>query len=282
MSETSQLTTLSSDTSSSLGRSSAAPLIHIHHLDKLFGTRSGETVHALSDVSLDIANHEFISVVGPSGCGKTTLLRILAGLDIASSGVATIEGQSLAGPRGDVGVVFQQATLLPWNNVLANVLLPLHLKGDRSEASERRAQKLLGFMGLGDFAQKYPFELSGGMQQRVAICRALMRDPKILLMDEPFGALDAMTREMLNMELMRVWSEERKTVVFITHSIPEAVLLADRVVVMSPRPGRISAIVPVDIPRPRSLRTMGLPRFGELCDEIRGMFGADHHAMVTL
>jgi NitT/TauT family transport system ATP-binding protein len=260
----------------------AAPLIRISHLEKLFATRSGETVHALSDVSLEVADHEFISVVGPSGCGKTTLLRILAGLDVASSGSASISGQPLAGPRHDVGVVFQQATLLPWNNVLANVLLPLHLKGDKSEQSTQRARKLLSFMGLGDFAQKYPFELSGGMQQRVSICRALMRDPKILLMDEPFGALDAMTREMLNMELMRVWSEERKTVVFITHSIPEAVLLGDRVVVMSPRPGRISAVVPIDIPRPRSLRTMGLPRFGELCDQIRTMFGTEHHSAVSL
>jgi NitT/TauT family transport system ATP-binding protein len=260
----------------------AAPLIAIKNLQKLFSTRSGETVHALSNIDLDVADHEFISVVGPSGCGKTTLLRILAGLDVASGGTTTVAGEPLAGPRPDVGVVFQQATLLPWNNVLSNVLLPLQLKGDRSQASIARATKLLAFMGLGDFAQKYPFELSGGMQQRVAICRALMRDPRILLMDEPFGALDAMTREMLNMELMRVWSEEKKTVIFITHSIPEAVLLGDRVVVMSPRPGRITAIVPVDIPRPRSLRTMGQPRFGELCDQIRAMFGAETHAVTAL
>ena len=260
----------------------APSMISIRGLQKIFATRSGENVQALSNIDLEIADHEFISVVGPSGCGKTTLLRILAGLDIASAGVASVDGEPLSGPRADVGVVFQQATLLPWNDVLNNVLLPLQLRGDRSQASVDRAKKLLSFMGLGDFAKKYPFELSGGMQQRVAICRALMRDPRILLMDEPFGALDAMTREMLNMELMRVWSDERKTVVFITHSIPEAVLLGDRVVVMSPRPGRISAIIPVDIERPRSLRTMGLPRFGAICDEIRSMFGAEHNSIAAL
>lgn len=266
----------------SQARDPSPALISIRALQKVFATRSGERVQALSNIDLDIAQNEFISVVGPSGCGKTTLLRILAGLDVASGGAALVENVPLSGPRADVGVVFQQATLLPWNNVLSNVLLPVQLRGDKSEASAARALKLLAFMGLGDFAQKYPFELSGGMQQRVAICRALMRDPKILLMDEPFGALDAMTREMLNMELMRVWSEERKTVVFITHSIPEAVLLGDRVVVMSPRPGRISAIVPVDIPRPRNLRTMGQPRFGEICDQIRAMFGAESHAVTAL
>ena len=173
-------------------------------------------------------------------------------------------------------------TLLPWNTVLSNVLLPAQLKNDKSEATVKRAEALLTFMGLMDFAQKYPFELSGGMQQRVAICRALMRDPRILLMDEPFGALDAMTREAMNMELMRVWSEERKTVIFITHSIPEAVLLGDRVVVMSPRPGRISEIIDVDIGRPRSLRSMATPQFGELCDHIRMIFGAQSMTATSL
>jgi NitT/TauT family transport system ATP-binding protein len=259
-----------------------ASLIEIRGLQKRFRTRSGETVHALSDIDLDVGQNEFLSVVGPSGCGKTTLLRILAGLEQATGGSALVSGDSLTGPRPDVAVVFQQATLLPWNNVLDNVLLPVQLRGDRSAASRDRAMALLAFMGLGDFAQKYPFELSGGMQQRVSICRALMRDPKILLMDEPFGALDAMTREMLNMELMRLWSEEKKTVVFITHSIPEAVLLGDRVIVMSPRPGRISAILPVDIPRPRSLKTMALPRFGQICDEIRTLFGAELHSEIAL
>jgi NitT/TauT family transport system ATP-binding protein len=257
-------------------------MIHIAGLEKWFKTRSGETVNALTNVSLDIRENEFISVVGPSGCGKTTLLRILAGLENASSGVIQCDGAQISGPRPDVGVVFQQATLLPWNTVLTNVLLPAHLKNDRSEASVKRAEGLLAFMGLKDFAQKYPFELSGGMQQRVSICRALMREPRILLMDEPFGALDAMTREAMNMELMRVWSEERKTVVFITHSIPEAVLLGDRVVVMSPRPGRISEIIDIDVARPRSLQTMATPKFGEICNHIRTIFGAQSLTATSL
>jgi NitT/TauT family transport system ATP-binding protein len=253
----------------------AAPLIRITGVEKRFTTRSGEVVTALSNVNLDIQNNEFISVVGPSGCGKTTLLRILAGLEQASAGTVDSGGERVTKPRPDAGVVFQQAVLLPWNTVLANVMLPAQLKNDASPATVKRAERLLEFMGLKDFARKYPFELSGGMQQRVSICRALMRDPKILLMDEPFGALDAMTREAMNIELMRVWSEERKTVLFITHSIPEAVLLGDRVVVMSPRPGRIAEIVRVDIDRPRDLKTMGTPRFGELCDHIRTIFGAE-------
>jgi NitT/TauT family transport system ATP-binding protein len=257
-------------------------MIHIAGLEKRFMTHSGETVNALANVNLDIRENEFISVVGPSGCGKTTLLRILAGLQSASSGVIQCDGVQISGPRSDVGVVFQQATLLPWNTVLTNVLLPAQLKNDKSDATVKRAEGLLAFMGLKDFAQKYPFELSGGMQQRVAICRALMREPRILLMDEPFGALDAMTREAMNMELMRVWSEERKTVIFITHSIPEAVLLGDRVVVMSPRPGRISEIIDVDVGRPRSLRTMATPRFGELCDRIRTIFGAQSLTATSL
>jgi NitT/TauT family transport system ATP-binding protein len=269
---------------SSISASAAAApaMIHIAGLEKRFMTRSGEAVNALTNVNLDIRENEFVSVVGPSGCGKTTLLRILAGLEVASSGAIQCDGVQISGPRPDVGVVFQQATLLPWNTVLSNVLLPAQLKHDKSEATVRRAEGLLAFMGLKDFGQKYPFELSGGMQQRVAICRALMRDPRILLMDEPFGALDAMTREAMNMELMRVWSEERKTVIFITHSIPEAVLLGDRVVVMSPRPGRISEIIDVDVGRPRTLQTMATPRFGELCDRIRTIFGAQSMTATSL
>jgi NitT/TauT family transport system ATP-binding protein len=250
-------------------------LIRIENVEKRFTTHSSEVVSALANVNLDIKENEFVSVVGPSGCGKTTLLRILAGLASVTSGVVNFDGDILRGPRPDVGIVFQQALLLPWNTVLDNVLLSPHLQKDRSEASRQRAERWLAFMGLADFTNKYPFELSGGMQQRVAICRALMREPKVLLMDEPFGALDAMTREALNVELMRVCSEEKKTVLFITHSIPEAVLLGDRVVVMSPRPGRISEIIEVDIERPRSLKTMADRRFGETCDRIRTIFGSE-------
>lgn len=250
-------------------------LIRIENVEKQFASRSGEGVTALARVNLEIKENEFVSVVGPSGCGKTTLLRILAGLSSVSSGSVAFDGELLRGPRSDVGVVFQQALLLPWNTVMDNVLLSPHLKKDHSEATRRKAEGLLAFMGLADFSKKYPFELSGGMQQRVAICRALMREPKVLLMDEPFGALDAMTREALNVELMRVCSETRKTVLFITHSIPEAVLLGDRVVVMSPRPGRISEVIDVDIARPRSLQTMATKRFGEICNHIRTIFGSE-------
>jgi NitT/TauT family transport system ATP-binding protein len=250
------------------------PLIEICELEKRFRTRTGGEVHALSSINISIADREFVSVVGPSGCGKTTLLRILAGLEPHTSGTFSVDGREVRGPREDVAIVFQQAILLPWNTVLRNVLLPADLRGDKSEKTTRRAHDLLSFVGLDGFADKYPFELSGGMQQRVSICRALMRDPKILLMDEPFGALDAMTREFMNVELMRIWAEEQKTVVFITHSIPEAVFLGDRVVVMSPRPGRVSAILDVDIPRPRSIKTLATPTFGSTCDRIRSYFGA--------
>jgi NitT/TauT family transport system ATP-binding protein len=268
--------------SSGSALTSKPALILMAGVPNRFATRSGETVTALSNVNLDIRENEFISVVGPSGCGKTTLLRILAGLEQASSGTVHSGGELVTEPRPDAGVVFQQPLLLPWNTVLTNVMLSAHLKNDKSAATVKRAEHLLAFMGLKDFSQKYPFELSGGMQQRVSICRALMREPNVLLMDEPFGALDAMTREAMNMELMRVWSEERKTVIFITHSIPEAVLLGDRVVVMSPRPGRISEIVDVNIDRPRNLQTMGSARFGELCDHIRSIFGAASPTMASL
>ncbi|MDI4231775.1 ABC transporter ATP-binding protein [Bradyrhizobium sp. Arg237L] len=257
-------------------------LITIKDVEKKFLTHSSDVVTALAKVNLDIKENEFVSVVGPSGCGKTTLLRILAGLSSVTSGEVRFDGDRLRGPRSDAGIVFQQALLLPWNTVLDNVLLSPHLKNDRSEKTQRRAEELLTFMGLADFARKYPFELSGGMQQRVAICRALMREPKVLLMDEPFGALDAMTRESLNVELMRVCSEEKKTVLFITHSIPEAVLLGDRVVVMSPRPGRISEIIDVDIARPRSLKTMANKRFGDICDQIRTIFGSEAPMVTSL
>ena len=250
-------------------------LIDIASLDKRFSSRSGEGVVALSSVNLSVAEGEFISVVGPSGCGKTTLLRILAGLEAPTGGKATIAGKPIHGPRDDVSVVFQAATLLPWYNVLENVLLPARLKGDVSAETTARAHDLLKLVELSDFGRKYPFELSGGMQQRVAICRALIRNPKILLMDEPFGALDAMTRETMNVELMRWCSGEKKTVLFITHSIPEAVLLGDRVVVMSPRPGRISSILDVDFRRPRDLKTLALPQFGALCDQVRTVFGSE-------
>jgi NitT/TauT family transport system ATP-binding protein len=262
---------------------SGKELIEITNVEKRFSARAGGIVHALSDINLNIRDREFVSVVGPSGCGKTTLLRILAGLERASHGAVHLAGRPIVAPRDDAAVVFQQAVLLPWSTVLDNVLLPVSLKGRISPESREKARQLLAFPhGTAGFRTEISIRTVCGMQQRVSICRALMRDPKLLLMDEPFGALDAMTRETMNVELMRVWSEQSMTVFFITHSIPEAVLLGDRVVVMSPRPGRISEIVNVDLPRPRDLRTMAQPRFGELCDHIRNLFGAETNVVSSL
>jgi NitT/TauT family transport system ATP-binding protein len=250
-------------------------LIDVSNVEKVYKTRQGEPVHALTGLHLSMRRGEFVSVVGPSGCGKSTLMRLLAGLDVQTSGSVTISGKPVRGPRPDVGVVFQQATLLPWRTVLENVLVPAMLRNlDRTH----RARELLDLVSLSGFSEKYPFELSGGMQQRVAICRALVCNPDILLMDEPFGALDAITREQLNVELARLHAEQQKTVVFITHSIPEAVFLGDRVVVMSARPGRISEVLEVDIPRPRTLETMQLPHFSAMCAKLRYSFAADSSA----
>jgi NitT/TauT family transport system ATP-binding protein len=194
-----------------------------------------------------------VTLVGRSGCGKSTLLRIVAGLLEPTSGSVTIDGAPVTAPRRDVSVMFQRPALLPWRNVIDNVLLPVEIHRLDRRAYRRRAHDLLELVGLDAFATRRPWELSGGMQQRVALCRALVAEPRILLMDEPFAALDALTREELGLELQRIWSEHRATILFVTHSIEEAVLLADRVVVMSARPGRIRRIVPVDLPRPRSL-----------------------------
>jgi NitT/TauT family transport system ATP-binding protein len=241
-------------------------LIKISGLEKRYFARQGGAVNALEGVTLDIAKGELISIVGPSGCGKSSLMRLIAGLEAPTSGSVTVGGTPVKGTRNDIGIVFQQATLLPWQTVLDNVLLPA--RAQRIDCRER-ALHLLELVGLRDFANRYPFELSGGMQQRAAICRALVCNPKVLLMDEPFGALDAMTREQMNVELLRIQSEERNTIVFITHSIPEAVFLGDRVVVMTPRPGRIERIIDIDLPKPRNMATMGAARFGVLTSEIR-------------
>ncbi|MBP7064362.1 MAG: ABC transporter ATP-binding protein [Ferrovibrio sp.] len=255
---------------------SGGPLVRMRGLGKQYRTRAGEPVNALSNVDLDIGRSEFLTVVGPSGCGKTTLMRILAGLEDHTSGALLIDGVQAAGPRPDVSMVFQQATLLPWRTVMQNVLLPRQLRKTMRADTEQQARDLLGMAGLHGFENKYPFELSGGMQQRVSICRALLCNPKILLMDEPFGALDAMTRETMNVELLKIWQRQQATAVFITHSIPEAVFLGDRVLVMTPRPGRIARIIDVPLPRPRSRQTMMDPAFGRICEEIRALF--DEHA----
>jgi NitT/TauT family transport system ATP-binding protein len=251
------------------------PAITVSNINKTFLTIRGERIQALKDISLSIREKEFVAIVGPSGCGKSTLLRVLAGLVPASSGSALLNGMPITKPRPDIGIVFQNAVLLPWRTILQNVLLPSEVQGVPDGISRPRAKELLKMVGLADFETKYPMELSGGMQQRAAITRALVSDPRILLMDEPFGALDAMTREQMNLELQRIWLESEKTVILITHSIPEAVFLADRVVVMSPRPGRIARIVDIDLPRPRTMDVMGEPEFGRLTSEIRQLLYGD-------
>lgn len=250
----------------------AAELIEIRGLNKVFFTRGGDEVQALSGINLSIPEGEFISVVGPSGCGKTTLLRVLAGLIPRSDGSVNLAGHLVTAPSREVGIVFQSPILLPWRTVLQNVMLPVQILKLNPKTYAPRARKLLDMVGLSDFADKLPMELSGGMQQRAAIARALVHDPRILLMDEPFGALDALTREHMNIELQRIWAESGKTIMLITHSIPEAVFLADRVVVMTPRPGRIDRVIDVGIERPRTMDSMATQRFGEVAHEIREIF----------
>jgi NitT/TauT family transport system ATP-binding protein len=252
---------------------SAADVIRVAGLDKTYATRAGP-VHALDDVSFAVREGEFISVVGPSGCGKTTLLKILAGLLPASRGEVLLRGTPVDRPRKDIGVVFQTPVLLPWRTVLQNVLLPVEVQHLERATYRRRAEELLQMTGLDGFAERYPYELSGGMQQRVAIARGLVHNPAILLMDEPFGALDAMTREHMNLELQRIWQQSGKTVLFITHSIPEAVFLADRVFVMTARPGRLTEVVLVELERPRALDAMSNEAFGALVLRIREHFRA--------
>jgi NitT/TauT family transport system ATP-binding protein len=243
----------------------------LQSVGKVFGTRSGQETEALADVSLTIADNEFVTLVGPSGCGKTTLLKLLSGLVPVTRGTITMDGRPLAGPSREIGLVFQAPVLMPWRTVLDNILLPVEiLRLDRA-AHTARAVELLELVGLKGFERHFQRELSGGMQQRVAICRALVTSPRVLLMDEPFAALDAMTRETLAFELLRIWEAHRKTVVFVTHSIPEAVLLADRVVVMTPRPGRIAEVLPVALPRPRTNDMLFSPVFKACSDRIRAL-----------
>jgi NitT/TauT family transport system ATP-binding protein len=224
-------------------------------------------VEALRDIGLTVGRGEFVALVGPSGCGKSTLLRIIAGLRPATGGRVVVDGRPVTRPIPAVGMVFQAPVLLKWRTVRDNVLLAAELSGLRPGVHRARADELLRLVGLDGFGDRRPRELSGGMQQRASLCRALLLDPPLLLMDEPFGALDAMTRDELNLELLRVWGEgnrERKTIVFVTHSIAEAVFLADRVVVMTPRPGRIARTVDVPLPRPRTIATRAVPEFGVL------------------
>ena len=251
----------------------ATEAISVQHLSKLYATRDGG-VAALERISFAIDEGAFVAVVGPSGCGKSTLLKILAGLLAPSGGNASLRGTAIQGPRRDIGVVFQAPVLFPWRTVLDNVLLPIDVQGLGRDRFRPVAMDLLALVGLREFERRYPWELSGGMQQRVAITRGLIHNPAMLLMDEPFGALDAMTREGLNLELQRIWLECRETVVFITHSIAEAVFLADRVLIMTPRPGHIVEEIPVAMPRPRSLDLLAAPEFGSVVRRIRAHFSS--------
>jgi NitT/TauT family transport system ATP-binding protein len=249
----------------------AQSVVRLTGVDKSFSARGEVLTAALSGIDLDIRRGEFVSLIGPSGCGKSTLLRIIADLTQPSGGEVLVNGKSAAAARRgrEYGIVFQAPVLFDWRRVEDNVRLPLELLGMSRAEREERAREMLGLVELTDFARHYPYQLSGGMQQRVAIARALALEPALLLMDEPFGALDEMTRERMNSEVLRIWEKTGTTVVFVTHSIPEAVFLSSRVVVMSHRPGRITHTVEIDLPRPRDLQTRELRRYFELVTQVR-------------
>ena len=249
-------------------------MIRLDHVEKTYRTRRGDLVHAVEDITLEVGLNDFVTLVGPSGCGKSTLLKLVAGLVPMTRGTIHVRDQLVREPFPDVGFVFQQPVLLPWRTVLDNVLFSIEMLGLDPRQYRKPAGDLLELTGLAGFETKYPRELSGGMQQRVAICRALLPDPSLLLMDEPFGALDAMTREEMSLELLRIWEERKKTILFVTHSIPEAILLADRVVVMTPRPGRIARVIDVDLPRPRTMDLEFDPRFKAHSDDVRSLIFA--------
>jgi NitT/TauT family transport system ATP-binding protein len=246
-------------------------LVRIEGVSKVYATRDGP-VRALDQVSVNARRGEFLSILGPSGCGKSTLLMIAAGLLPASSGAVLVDGKAVVQPRTDVGIVFQSPVLLEWRTALGNVLLQTEARNVDRAAAEARARALLAAVGLAGFENKYPHELSGGMRQRVSLCRALIHEPHQLLMDEPFGALDALTRDQLTLDLQRLWNERRMTVLFVTHSVSEAVFLADRVVVMTPRPGRVDRTLDIDLPRPRRLALRDTPQFADYSRHIRSLF----------
>jgi NitT/TauT family transport system ATP-binding protein len=231
---------------------SEQPYLEFRNLTKVYATADGP-VRALDQVSLAQRQGEFLSILGPSGCGKSTLLMLAAGLLPASNGVVTVRGKRVEAPRTDIGIVFQSPVLLEWRTALGNIMLQAEARRLARKSAERRARELLAAVGLTGFEAKYPDELSGGMRQRVSICRALIHNPPQLLMDEPFGALDALTRDQLVLDLQRLWNDTRVTVLFITHSVAEAIFLSDRIVVMTPRPGRIDRVIDIDLPRPRTL-----------------------------
>jgi NitT/TauT family transport system ATP-binding protein len=259
-------------TTSTSRRQSAADFIHVRGVSKSYRARDGAPVAAVDNITLDIAAGDFVSIVGPSGCGKSTLLAMVAGLIPSTHGEVRIDGRTVSEPYTKVGIVFQNDLLLDWRTVLGNVLFQLEMRGEHPRAFEARARELIASVGLAGFERKHPFELSGGMRQRVALCRALVHDPPLLLMDEPFGALDALTRDQLQVDLQRIWQESRKTVLFVTHSIAEAVFLSDRVVVMTPRPGRIREVLSIDLQRPRDLDVRESPAFAQYVHRVNRLF----------
>jgi len=246
------------------------PYIRLRDVGKSYQTGNG-TIEACVDIDLDVRESEFVAIVGPSGCGKTTIMKMVAGLVPCSCGSITVGGSPVVAPQTDVGIVFQEAVMLDWRDVLGNVMLQVEIRRMDRARFEPIARELLRATGLAGFERSKPYELSGGMRQRVSICRALVHGPKMLMMDEPFGALDALTREQISMDIQRLWMDTRKTALHITHSIPEAVLLADRVVVMGPRPGRIVEVIDIDLPRPRRLDQLS-PRFAQYSTRIRDIF----------
>jgi NitT/TauT family transport system ATP-binding protein len=248
--------------------------IHAEDVSMIFNSNKGEKTQALSHVTLDIKKGEFVSLLGPSGCGKTTLLRIIADLIKPTEGKVTIGGMTPEQMRKNrqYGMVFQSPVLYDWRTVLRNVMLPLEIMHVPRPKRFEKAEKMLDMVGLSEYTEHYPFQLSGGMQQRVGIARALVMNPKILLMDEPFSALDEFTREKLNEDLLKIWKKTNKTVVFVTHNIPESVFLSDKIVVLSPHPGRVSAIVDIDLPRPRTRALRDTPEFNNYVVKIRNSF----------
>jgi len=250
-----------------------ASLIAVQDVQKVFRS-AAKSIHALEGISFDVDVGSFVSIVGPSGCGKSTLLKIIAGLLPATSGAVLVNHRRVDGPLENVGMVFQSPVLLKWKSVLGNIMLPVEFARLDQERHLERAQALVRLVGLQDFEEMPPYQLSGGMQQRVSLCRALVTDPEIMLMDEPFGALDAMTRDELDLELLRIWEERRKTVVFVTHNIQEAVFLSDHVVVMSARPGRLLEKLRIDLERPRRMELMSSSAFGAYTLRIRSLLAS--------
>ncbi|GAB4528648.1 MAG: ABC transporter ATP-binding protein [Anaerolineales bacterium] len=243
-------------------------MLTTQHLTMYYETPQGR-LPVLAGLTFAVQPQQFVCVLGPSGCGKSTLLRLLAGLEQPTRGQVLLNGQAVRGPRPEIGLVFQQPTLMPWRTVLENVCLPLEVQGMAADVAQEAAQSMLRLVNLAHFADTYPADLSGGMAQRVALARALVTDPQVLLMDEPFGALDALTREQMSAELQRIWQSRRKTVLMVTHSIAEAVLLADRVLVLSPRPAQLRLDVPIPLPRPRHDEMRYTPQFTALTRRLR-------------